>query len=144
MSIVPNFYQLYHTVCSGSVVEDIDMAEMASVASDGARKSAATQHHQVGKDDSKLKNVEFASNILNDMGPPALCSALLLAANAACKPNSSNCSLRSFDDGEAQSDAVSDVVAHVDTVRSESFVFDQEPFPFLTKLNPFPIFPCCS
>ena len=55
------------TVCSGSVVEDIDMAEMASVASDGARKSAAPQHHQAGKDEAKLKNVEFASNILNDM-----------------------------------------------------------------------------
>ena len=88
------------------------MAEMASVASGDAalerfntRKDAVPQHNP--------KGVEFASNILNDMGPPPLCSALLLAANAACRP-SSRCSLRSFDtnnDGEAPSD----VVAHVDT-----------------------------
>jgi len=95
------------------VVEDIDMTEeIASVASDG-RKGAALPHN--------TKGVEFASNILNDMGPPqALCSALLLAANAACRPSSSHCSLRSFDtnDGGAApgSDAVSDVVAHLDTV----------------------------
>lgn len=97
------------------------MADLASVASDAAkddaamssserfntRKYAAHQHNP--------KGVEFASNILNDMGPPpVLCSALLLAANAACRP-SSRCSLRSFDthiDGEAPSD----VVAHLDTV----------------------------
>lgn len=86
--------------------------EIASVASD-SRKAAALPHHS--------KGVEFASNILNDMGPPqALCSALLLAANAACRPSSSHCSLRSFDtneDGKTPgSDAVSDVVAYLDTV----------------------------
>jgi hypothetical protein len=93
-------------------VEDIDMTEeIASVASD-SRKGAVMPHH--------TKGVEFASNILNDMGPPqALCSALLLAANAACRPSSSHCSLRSFDTKEGiapDSDAVSDVVAHLDTV----------------------------
>ena len=58
------------TVCSGSVVEDIDI-EMGSVASDGGKKPPP-QHHQ-SKDDVKPKGVEFASNILNplnDMGPP--------------------------------------------------------------------------
>ena len=115
-------------MCSGSVVEDIDMTEeIASVASDG-RKGAALPHN--------TKGVEFASNILNDMGPPqALCSALLLAANAACRPSSSHCSLRSFDtnDGGAApgSDAVSDVVAHLDTVCSSLFYL----FCFSRKLD---------
>lgn len=77
------------------------MAEVASVASDGGGKKGIPP--------------QFASNILNDMGPPqTLCSALLLAANAACRPSSA--SLRSFDINDDKS-AVSDVVAHVDTVR---------------------------
>ncbi len=87
-------------VCSGSVVEDIDMTEeIASVASD-SRKGAILPHN--------TKGLEFASNILNDVGPPqSLCSALLLAANAACF----------IDERTApDSDAVSDVVAHLDTV----------------------------
>ena len=92
-----------NAVCSGSVVEDIDMAEMASVASDGGGKRGLPP--------------QFTSN-LNDMGPPLsagpLCSALLLAANAACRPSSA--SLRSFDTNDDKS-AVSDVVAHVDTVK---------------------------
>jgi hypothetical protein len=79
------------------------MAEMASVASDGGVKRSLPP--------------QFASN-LNDMGPSLsagpLCSALLLAANAACRP--STASLRSFDTNDDKS-AVSDVVAHVDTVR---------------------------
>ncbi len=104
-------------MCSGSVVEDIDMTEeIASVASD-SRKGAIIPHN--------TKGVEFASNILNDMGPPqALCSALLLAANAACRQSSSHCSLRSFDTNEGtapDSDAVSDVVAHLDTVMLMKF-----------------------
>ena len=95
------------------------MAEMASVAS-GDAPTSSLERANTRKDNTPLmqhnpKTVDFASasNILNDMGPPPLCSALLLAANAACRP-SSRCSLRSFDtnnDGEAPSD----VVAHVDT-----------------------------
>ena len=105
-------------MCSGSVVEDIDMAEMASVASGPTSTALTSSLERFNSRDSTVpqhKGVEFASNILNDMGPPAqLCSALLLAANAACRP-SSRCSFRSFDtnnDGEAPSD----VGAHVDTV----------------------------
>ena len=64
--------------------------EMGSVASDGGGKKPPPQHQQQKDDIPKPKGVEFASNILNplnDMGPPqALCSALLLAANAACQP----------------------------------------------------------
>lgn len=104
LSHAPSVKSDIATVCSGSVVEEIDMAEMASVASGPTvatvtnRESTAPQH----------KGDECASNVLNDMGPPAqLCSALLLAANAACRP-SSRCSLRSFD--------TNSVVAHVDTV----------------------------
>ena len=80
---------------------------MGSVASDGGKKPPP-QHHQ-SKDDVKPKGVEFASNILNplnDLGPPtALCSALLLAANAACQSNSNSLGFRQQ----------SDVEAHVDT-----------------------------
>jgi len=104
------------------------MAEMASVASvddgkPGADCAAASSslcerfgcNPRGGSSSSSShannpKRVEFADNILvNHMGPPpALCSALLLTANAACRP-SSRCS-----------DAPSDVVAHVDTVRRDS------------------------
>ncbi|KAL3784522.1 LOW QUALITY PROTEIN: hypothetical protein ACHAW5_005285 [Stephanodiscus triporus] len=99
LSYAPSVKSDIATVCSGSVVEDIDMAEVASVASDGGGKKGIPP--------------QFASNILNDMGPPqTLCSALLLAANAACRPSSA--SLRSFDINDDKS-AVSDVVAHVDT-----------------------------
>ena len=84
---------------------------MGSVASDGGGKKPPPQHHQQKDDIPKPKGVEFASNILNpmnDMGPPqALCSALLLAANAACQPNSN--SLR------FNREQQSDVEAHVDT-----------------------------
>ena len=84
--------------------------EMGSVASDSGKKPPP-QHHQPKDDVPKPKGVEFASNILNplnDMGPPqALCSALLLAANAACQPNSNSLGF-----SEQQS---SDVEAHVDT-----------------------------
>lgn len=90
-----------YLVCSGSVVEDIDMTEdIASVASDG-RKVAALP-------------------ALPWVPPVSLCSALLLAANAACRPTSSHCSLHSYDTNEngtvPSSDGVSDVVAHLDTV----------------------------
>lgn len=103
LSYAPSVKSDIATVCSGSVVEDIDMAEMASVAS-GPTFGAATNRESTVP---QHKGVEFASNILNDMGPPAqLCSALLLAANAACRP-SSRCSLRSFD--------TNSVIAHVDT-----------------------------
>mmetsp|Transcript_29880 Transcript_29880/g.63373 ORF Transcript_29880/g.63373 Transcript_29880/m.63373 type:complete len:496 (+) Transcript_29880:114-1601(+) len=107
LSYAPSVKSDIATVCSGSVVEDIDM-EMASVASLERSNTHKTPHHNP-------KGVEFASNILNDMGPPPLCSAalLLLAANAACLP-SSRCSLRSFDTNN-DGDAPSDVVAHADT-----------------------------
>ena len=84
------------------------MGSVASLERSNTRKSTAPQHNP--------KAVEFASNILNDMGPPPLCSAalLLLAANAACRP-SSGCSLRSFDTNNG-GEAPSDVVAHADTV----------------------------
>ena len=54
------------TVCSGSVVEDIDMA---SIASDGRKSANPAQHHPKDEDDAKCNapDVEFASNILNDM-----------------------------------------------------------------------------
>mmetsp|Transcript_3375 Transcript_3375/g.7537 ORF Transcript_3375/g.7537 Transcript_3375/m.7537 type:complete len:224 (-) Transcript_3375:420-1091(-) len=93
------------------------MAEMASVASEPTSKAATSSLERFNTRESTVSNpkgVEFASNILNDMGPPAqLCSALLLAANAACRP-SSRSSLRSFDT-DNDGDAPSDVVAHVDT-----------------------------
>lgn len=111
---------IFRAVCSGSVVEDIDMAEMASVASEPTSKAATSSLERCNTRESTAssnpKGVEFASNILmqqNDMGPPALCSALLLAANAACRP-SSRSSLRSFDT-DNDGDAPSDVIAHVDT-----------------------------
>ena len=103
------------------------MAEMASVASDGGGKRGLPP--------------QFASN-LNDMGPPLsagpLCSALLLAANAACRPSSA--SLRSFDSNDDKS-AVSDVVAHVDTVRflDRSFLFIPRPI-LLSLRAPFRFF----
>ena len=51
------------------------------------------------------------SNILHngDMGPPPLCSALLLAANAACNPSSS------INNMDNDNDDNSSVDAHVDT-----------------------------
>jgi hypothetical protein len=58
----------------------------------------------------------------NMMGPPLtaagpLCSALLLAANAACRPDSSIAFRSSFDASGDDKSAISDVDAHVDTVR---------------------------
>ena len=53
------------TVCSGSVVEDIDMA---SIASDGRKSANPAQHHPKDEDAKcNAPGVEFASNILNDM-----------------------------------------------------------------------------
>lgn len=103
LSYAPSVKSDIATVCSGSVVDDVDMNEIGSVASDGGGK----RHH-------RSETPQFASNILNDMGPPtALCSALLLAANAACRPSST--SLRSFDTNDDGMSAVSDVDAHADT-----------------------------
>lgn len=103
LSYAPSVKSDIATVCSGSVVDDVDMTEIGSVTSDGGGK----RHH-------RSETPQFASNILNDMGPPtALCSALLLAANAACRPSST--SLRSFDTNDDGKSAVSDVDAHVDT-----------------------------
>jgi len=85
------------------------MAEIASVASgaSGPTSSSAVKEEErldSRKSNAPHKGVEFASNILNDMGPPPLCSALLLAANAACRPSSPSFS------------QASTVGAHVDTV----------------------------
>ena len=103
LSYAPSVKSDIATVCSGSVVDDVDMTEIGSVISDGGGK----RHH-------RSETPQFASNILNDMGPPtALCSALLLAANAACRPSST--SLHSFDTNDDGKSAVSDVDAHVDT-----------------------------
>ena len=107
-------------VCSGSVVEDIDM-EMASVASNdgGARSRSLLPIHPPPQ-------ASFATS--NMMGPPLtaagpLCSALLLAANAACRPDSSIPFRSSFDASGDDKSAISDVVAHVDTVRELRLIF---------------------
>lgn len=103
LSYAPSVKSDIATVCSGSVVDDVDMTEIGSFASHGGGK----RHH-------RSETPQFASNTLNDMGPPtALCSALLLAANAACRPSST--SLRSFNTNDDGKSAVSDVDAHVDT-----------------------------
>lgn len=88
------------------------MAEIASVASGASGPTSSSAVKEEERLDSRKSNaphaphkgVEFASNILNDMGPPPLCSALLLAANAACRPSSPSFS------------QASTVGAHVDTV----------------------------
>ena len=90
------------------------MAEMASVASEASGSRPASRQVERGSSlerTRKTATVAFAaSNILSNMGPPPpLCSALLLAANAACRPSSRG------SDGEADSRA-STVGAHVDTV----------------------------
>ena len=103
--------------------------EMGSVASDG--KKPPPQHHQPKDEtDVKPKGVEFASNILNplnDMGPPqALCSALLLAANAACQPNSNSLGFNQQSDVEAHVDtddccdrSIDDAESEVSTLHSQ-------------------------
>ncbi len=93
--------------------------EMASVASnDGGAKSRS--HIPV-----LPPQASFATS--NMMGPPLtaagpLCSALLLAANAACRPDSSTPFRSSFDASGDDDSAISDVVAHVDTVCSYCLV----------------------
>jgi hypothetical protein len=111
--------------------EDIEMAEMASVASSGPAPTPFERfmHRRAGG-----KGVEFASHahnfffhknapshlqtaspsgsiILNDMGPPpSHQNSLYFAANAACASAGSHASsVRSFDTGGD----VSDVLAHV-------------------------------
>lgn len=95
--------------------------EMASVASNdgGARSRSLLPIHPPPQ-------ASFATS--NMMGPPLtaagpLCSALLLAANAACRPDSSIPFRSSFDASGDDKSAISDVVAHVDTVRELRLIF---------------------
>lgn len=119
-----------------NTVEDIEMAEMASVASSGPAPTPFERFmHRRAVGQQQHKGVEFASHahnfffhknapshlqtaspsgsiILNDMGPPPCHNTLYFAANAACASAGSHAgSVRSFDTG----DAPSDVIAHVDT-----------------------------
>jgi hypothetical protein len=92
--------------------------EMASVASNDA---VVRSRSHIPIHPHPPQQASFATSNLM-MGPPLtaagpLCSALLLAANAACRPDSSIPFRSSFDASGDDKSAISDVVAHVDTVR---------------------------